>query len=102
MASYFKRVANVSKNLRIAEISGMIQPKSTKTKVEIRPSINHVICIDISGSMYEVLPKIRTQLKSRLVDIVGDNDTVSLVWFDDKCGFVSKMVQILRQMTLEN
>lgn len=94
MASYFKRVANVSKNLRIAEISGMIQPKSTKTKVEIRPSINHVICIDISGSMYEVLPKIRTQLKSRLVDIVGDNDTVSLVWFDDKCGFVSKMVQI--------
>ena len=94
MASYFKRVANVSKNLKIAEVSGMVQLKSKKTEVKVRPSINHVICIDISGSMYDVLPKIRTQLKSRMVDIVGDNDTVSLIWFDDKCGFVSEMVHI--------
>lgn len=94
MASYFKRVASISKNLKIAEVSGMIQTESTKTEVKIKPSINHVICIDISGSMYDVLPKIRTQLKSRLVDIVGDEDTISLIWFDDKCGFVSEMVHI--------
>lgn len=94
MASYFKRVAEISKTMKIAEVSGMIQQNSNVKEVEVRPSVNHVICIDISGSMYEVLPKIRLQLKSRLVDIVNDGDTVSIIWFDDRCGFVSEMTEI--------
>ena len=95
-ASYFKRVAVISKSTKIAEVSNMIQKDSESKLVKVKPIINHVICIDISGSMWDVLPKIRTQLKSRLVDIVGDNDTVSIIWFNDKCGFVSEMVHITK------
>lgn len=91
-ASYSKRVANLNSTTSIVEVSGMIS-KSTVTK-KIKPVVNHVICIDVSGSMYGVLPKIRTQLKSKLVDIVGDNDTVSLIKFDDRGSIISEMVQI--------
>lgn len=94
MASYSKRVATISKTMKIAEISGMIQSESNVTNVEVRPSINHVICIDVSGSMWYVLPQIRTQLKSKLVDIVGDNDTVTLIKFDNRGSIISEMVQV--------
>lgn len=93
MASYFKRVAKLSKNVSLAELSGLIQlPKNARAKV--KPVVNHVICIDVSGSMYDVLPHIRTQLKSKLVDIVGDKDTVSIIKFDNRGSIVSEMVQI--------
>lgn len=94
MASYFKRVAKLGKSIRLTEVNGMIQRESKVTEVEIAPIVNHVICIDVSGSMYRVLPKIRTQLKSKLVDIVGDNDTVTLIKFDDRGSIISNMVKV--------
>lgn len=94
MASYSKRVATISKTMKIAEISGMIQSESKVTNVEVRPSINHVICIDVSGSMWDVLSQIRTQLKSKLVDIVGDSDTVTLIKFGNEGSIISEMVQV--------
>lgn len=91
MASYLERVAKVSDKLGIAEIQLELKSKETKA---IKRSVNHVICIDISGSMYNVLGHIRTQLKSRLIDIVGDDDTVTIIWFNDKCGYVCKEIEI--------
>lgn len=92
MASYFKRVAKISKNLSLVEVS-KFQPESNVTKT-VELSVNHIICIDVSGSMYSVLPSIITQLKSRLVEIVGNNDSVTIIWFNQTCGFVGKMLRL--------
>jgi hypothetical protein len=71
--SYRKESVQVSKRLKLARISEMFTNDEI-SKVEIHQSCNHVFCIDISGSMYESLPKMRTQLKSKLVDIVNENE----------------------------
>ena len=50
--------------------------------------VNHVFTVDISGSMYNTLPKIRSHLKAKLNHLVKDDDTVSIVYFADSrcCG----------------
>ena len=50
--------------------------------------VNHVFTVDISGSMYHTLPKIRSHLKAKLNHLVKDDDTVSIVYFADSncCG----------------
>lgn len=91
--SYRKESVQVSKRLKLAKISEMFTNEET-SKVEVTLPCNHVFCIDVSGSMYDSLPKMRTQLKSKLVDIVNEKDTVSLIWFDDKCGYISELAHI--------
>ncbi|WP_126223579.1 hypothetical protein [Burkholderia ambifaria] len=49
--------------------------------------IHHLIAIDISGSMYHDLPELRVHLKNKLASLVGDNDTVSIVWFSGRGQF---------------
>lgn len=93
MASYSERVALISNKLGVAELNVTLKSKETNN-VKVQRSVNHVICIDVSGSMYDVLGHIRTQLKSRLIDIVGDNDTVTIIWFNHKCGYVCKTIEI--------
>lgn len=48
---------------------------------------NHVAVIDCSGSMYYDLPKIREQLKKKIPKILGDRDTLSVVWFSGRREF---------------
>lgn len=48
---------------------------------------NHVICVDVSGSMYSELPKIREQLKKKLPKILKEKDTVSVIWFSGRGEF---------------
>ena len=48
---------------------------------------NHVVVIDVSGSMSYELPKLRTQLKDKLVHLLRDNDTVSIIWFSGRGEF---------------
>lgn len=90
--SYSKRVVQVSSNLRVAEVTRVINNQTEKKEIPVK--VNHVFCIDISGSMYGSLTNMRQQLKSRLVEIVSENDTVTLIWFNSSCGFISEMVQI--------
>jgi len=45
---------------------------------------NHLVVIDCSGSMAWELPKIREQLKKKLPKLLGDKDTVSIVWFSGR------------------
>lgn len=90
--SYSKRVVQVSSNLRVAEVTRVINNQTEKKEIPVK--VNHVFCIDISGSMYGSLANMRQQLKSRLVEIVSENDTVTLIWFNSSCGFISEMVQI--------
>lgn len=47
-------------------------------------AVNHLIVIDISGSMYSDLPELRLQLKNKLATLVQEQDTVSILWFSGR------------------
>lgn len=55
--------------------------------VTIPSATDHVLVIDVSGSMYHPLGQIRLQLKNKLVTMVGDQDTVSIVWYSGRNEF---------------
>ena len=58
---------------------------STAKPVEV--PTNHVAIIDCSGSMSYDLPKIREQLKRKVPKLLGDKDTLSIIWFSGKGQF---------------
>ncbi len=47
----------------------------------VEQSVNHVFIVDVSGSMYDSLPKMRTHIKNKLGLLVRPSDTVSLIYF---------------------
>lgn len=49
--------------------------------VEVHNPTNHVYCCDISGSMYDSLGKMRTQLKNRLSSVIAEEDTITIIGF---------------------
>jgi len=53
---------------------------------------NHVFVCDVSGSMYNELPRIRTHLKNNLATLVKPNDTVSILYFASKGQYGSVFV----------
>lgn len=56
------------------------------TNVE-KPSTNHVLVVDCSGSMYDSLPKLRTYIKANLSLLVKPSDTVSILYFSSRGEF---------------
>ena len=48
---------------------------------------NHIVVIDCSGSMSWDLPKIREQLKKKLPKLLGQRDTISIIWFSGRGQF---------------
>lgn len=58
--------------------------------------VQHLIAIDISGSMYSDLPELRVHLKNKLATLVGANDTVSLIWFSGRgqCGTLVEAMKV--------
>ena len=60
---------------------------STTQVTEVIPSVHHIIVIDVSGSMWGDLPSLRTHLKNKLSTLVGEKDTVSILWFSGKGQF---------------
>lgn len=81
-----------SKNLVVKTLS----QNEILNEKKIILATNHILTIDCSGSMYSELPKIRQQIKNKLVDLVKDNDTVSIVWFSGRgeCGILKEEVEI--------
>jgi hypothetical protein len=70
---------------------------NNKKKVETTKSaMNHVFCCDISGSMYSSLPKMRTQLKNRISEIVAPEDTITIIVFSGRgeCTTIKEMVKV--------
>ena len=61
-----------------------IKDADQSAAVQVREPVNHVFCCDISGSMWDSLPKMRTQLKNRLSSIVEDGDTITIIAFADE------------------
>lgn len=59
-----------------------------QTVVNAKPATyNHIVVVDVSGSMYGELPHLRKHLKNRIVDIVGQEDTFSLLYFSGRGEF---------------
>lgn len=71
----------ISSDLFLVEAG--LTPKTTE---EIT-SVNHVLVIDCSGSMCSDLPKIRQQCKNKLPKMLGEEDTVSIIWFSGRGEF---------------
>jgi len=73
----------------VIELGGM---KTTTVK----ESCNHVYMIDVSGSMYNSLPLMRTHLKNIISLIAKPEDTFSLIYFSGRgqCGVVFENVEV--------
>lgn len=56
------------------------------TKLEKVPT-NHVLVVDVSGSMYDSLPKMRQHIKNNFALLVKPKDTVSIIYFSSKGEF---------------
>jgi hypothetical protein len=69
----------------------LVQQKLSRVKAPAKPvevPTNHIVVIDVSGSMYGELSKVREQLKKKLPKLIGLKDTVSIIWFSGRgqCG----------------
>jgi len=75
---------------QVADGLFLVHQELKKTKEKAKPvevPTNHLLVIDVSGSMYGELPKIREQLKRKLPKLIGINDTVSIIWFSGRGQF---------------
>ena len=64
-----------------------IQTLNTSTVEAVPAPVDHVIVIDVSGSMYSDLPTLRNQLKNKLASLVRDRDTVTIIWFSGRGSY---------------
>ena len=68
------------------------QEINSDATVEVAKKTNHIFVVDVSYSMYYDLPKIKTQLKNKLSNVMRDGDTISIVWFSGSrdCGVLKE------------
>ena len=73
-------------------------------QVKVAKKTNHIFVVDVSGSMYYDLPKIRTQLKNKLSNLMKEGDTISIVWFSGKneAGILKEEVEVKSLKTLSD
>ena len=64
-----------------------VAPSECPVTPEVETTTNHVVVIDCSGSMYGELPRIREQLKKKLPKLIGEKDTLSVIWFSGRGEF---------------
>lgn len=62
-----------------------VNKSATPKKVEV--PTNHIVVLDCSGSMSYDLPQIQTQLKKKLPKLIGEKDTLSIIWFSGRGQF---------------
>lgn len=60
------------------------QVEENQHKVLVQEPTNRIIVVDVSGSMYNELPKLRAHLKNKLPSMVLPDDTLTIVWFSGK------------------
>ena len=72
------------------------QEVNSNATIEVVKSINHLIIVDVSGSMSYDLPEIRKNLKNKISNLVKENDTVSIIWFSGRndAGILKEEVQV--------
>lgn len=65
----------------------IIESLAFKNATVTKAPSNHVIVVDISYSMYQALPKLRSHLKENLPTLVKPEDTVSILYFSSRGDF---------------
>ena len=61
------------------------QEVNSEATIQVAKSVNHIIVIDVSGSMSNDLPEIRKNLKNKISNLVkNEDDTISIVCFSGK------------------
>ena len=80
------------------------QEVNSTVTVEVAKKTNHIFVVDVSGSMSWELPKIRTQLKNKLSNIMKEGDTISIVWFSGSrdAGILKEEVEVKSLKTLSD
>lgn len=78
------------------------QEANSTATVQVAKKTNHIFVVDVSGSMSWELPKIRTQLKNKLSNIMKEGDTISIVWFSGSrdAGILKEEVEVKSLKTL--
>lgn len=74
-------------SLNIADSLVLVEHVLTKKAAPAKPvevPTNHIVVIDCSGSMSYELPQIREQLKKKLPKLIGEKDTLSMIWFSGR------------------
>jgi hypothetical protein len=80
------------------------QEVNSTATVEVAKKTNHIFVVDVSGSMSWDLPKIRTQLKNKLSNLMKAGDTISIVWFSGNrdAGILKEEVEVKSLKTLSD
>jgi hypothetical protein len=80
------------------------QEVNSTVTVEVAKKTNHVFVVDVSGSMSWELPKIRTQLKNKLSNLMKEGDTISIVWFSGSraAGILKEEIEVKSLKTLSD
>lgn len=75
----------------------------TAANVVVPKGVNHIYACDVSGSMSYDLRQMRTQLKNRIPDIVGTEDTITIIWFSGRgqAGVLKEGVQVKNLVDLQ-
>lgn len=54
---------------------------------KIKPATSRIFAFDVSGSMYDALPKMKKHLKEKLFDKIPESDDISIIYFSGKGQF---------------
>ncbi|MFA5207296.1 MAG: vWA domain-containing protein [Candidatus Paceibacterota bacterium] len=95
----------MKKNVKFDENYYLISQEANSTvTVEVAKKTNHIFVVDVSGSMSWELPKIRTQLKNKLSNIMKEGDTITIVWFSGSrdAGILKEEVEVKSLKTLSD
>ena len=95
----------MKKNVKFDENYYLISQEANSTAtVEVAKKTNHIFVVDVSGSMSWELPKIRTQLKNKLSNIMKEGDTITIVWFSGSrdAGILKEEVEVKSLKTLSD
>lgn len=76
----------VSDNLHLVKYQPCAEDCAMPAEPALVPT-NHFVIIDCSGSMWDALPKIREQLKRKLPKLIGEQDTITIIWFSGRGEF---------------
>jgi uncharacterized protein YegL len=93
----------MKKNVKLDENYYLIsQEVNGSVTVAVTKKTNHIFVVDVSGSMSGELQQIRTQLKNKLSNLMGDGDTISIVWFSGgrDAGILKEEVEVKSLKTL--
>jgi len=95
----------MKKNVKFNEGYCLVSQEVNSTvTVEVAKKTNHILVVDVSGSMSYELSKIRTQLKNKLSNLMKEGDTISIVWFSGSrdAGILKEEVEVKSLKTLSD